>query len=211
MAMWSCAVVFALSLVSQVSYHELMAPAGATPGRRFVIGFASALPVVILALIAILIHLRHLDRADAAEADERTAVQAEMDALRTEAEALTEKLSATEAAHAAAQEMAAGALAEAESLRQKLAAKTAQRKRPKAAQAGVRKAAQDEDLTTEMRALTLLEQKPELRKPGMGSELGRQLGLSPQSGRRLHAKLTAQDRPADPLAERPGEVPGERS
>ena len=70
MAMWSCAVVFVLSLISQVSYHELTAPAGAATGRRFVIGFASALPVIILALIAVLVHLRHLDRAEAVQAEE---------------------------------------------------------------------------------------------------------------------------------------------
>jgi len=221
MAMWSCGGVFVLSLVSQVSYHELMAPAGATPGRRFVIGFASALPVVILALIAVLIHLRHLDREEAAEADERSAVQAEMDALRAELQAVREAhggelealagdLKAAQNAHADAERRTAEALARAETAEKKLAAKTAQAKRSRNAQ-GAAKTAQDEDLTTELRALKLLDEEPALRGPRMGGELGRRLGVSAPTGRRLHARLTAQDRPADPLNERSRDTEGERS
>lgn len=55
------------------------------------------------------------------------------------------------------------------------------------------KSAQADDLTTEARALTLLDEDPSLRGPRMGGELARRLGVSAATGRRLHAKLTAQE------------------
>jgi hypothetical protein len=100
MAMWSCAVVFLMSLTGQILYHELTAAPSTPPGRRVVIAFSTSLPVIVLALIAVLIHLRHADRAEAdqvaesaelaerqaaterAEADERTALRAEAEASR---------------------------------------------------------------------------------------------------------------------------------
>jgi len=48
-------------------------------------------------------------------------------------------------------------------------------------------------LTTEERAANLMNADPALRKPRMGGELARRLGVSPATGRRLHAKLTAVD------------------
>ena len=140
MAMWSCAVVFVLSLISQVSYHELTAPAGATTGRRFVIGFASALPVIILALIAVLIHLRHLDRAEAVQAEEvagkaeqraaaEAAVADERTTLRAELEAAQEALAGAATERETARREAAEAAAKIETLTRKLAAAAA-RKRP---------------------------------------------------------------------------------
>jgi hypothetical protein len=114
MAMWTCGVVFALSLAGQVIYHEITAPPGTPLGRRFVIGFVTSLPVIVLALIAVLVHLRHEDRAEAeatwqreraaekaaavarAEADERAHLRRELADVtaRTEAEvtALREEL-----------------------------------------------------------------------------------------------------------------------
>jgi hypothetical protein len=59
---------------------------------------------------------------------------------------------------------------------------------PKTARAGE----STEDLTAELRALQMLDAHPELRQPKMGSELGRRLGLHPATGRRLHARLTAE-------------------
>ena len=114
MAMWSCAVVFALSLAGQVLYHELTVPPGTTPGRRVVIGFVTSLPVIVLALIAVLIHMRHADREDAAEAAQREAEaealaaleRAEADenaALRAELDAAREDLAAERAARTKAQ------------------------------------------------------------------------------------------------------------
>ena len=68
-----------------------------------------------------------------------------------------------------------------------------------------------EDLTTEFRALDELEKNPALRGPRMGAELGRKLGVSAATGRRLHAKLTAQDRPGQSRGERSGDQSDERS
>ncbi len=201
-AMWSCAAVFGLSLIGQVSYHEMTVPAGMPIGRRVVVGFVTALPVTVLALIAVLIHLRHLDRAEAAEAGKRSTVQAEMDALRVQVGELTSDLEAAVTARAGAEQRAAEALTRAEQLAQKLAAKNAQGKRSPTAQDGGRRSAQEVDLTTEARALTELDKNPSLRGPRMGGELARRLGVSAATGRRLHAKLTAQDPAAGPLSER---------
>lgn len=111
-AMWSCAVVFVLSLVGQVTYHEMTVPPDTSIGRRVVVGFVTVLPVTGLALIAVLIHLRHADREEAAaltraagqaarqaaieraEADERTALRAELAGLREEYRAGTADLEA---------------------------------------------------------------------------------------------------------------------
>lgn len=106
MAMWSCAVVFALSLAGQVLYHELTVPPSTSLGRRAVVGFTTSLPVIVLALIAILIHLRYADREAAAETGRRTAearriaaeeaaAADERTALRAKAEELSEQLEAS--------------------------------------------------------------------------------------------------------------------
>jgi hypothetical protein len=70
-----------------------------------------------------------------------------------------------------------------------------------------------EDVTVELRALQMLDAHPELKEPGMGSELGRRLGIHPSSGRRLHARLTAEkpsggrpdERGQEPAPEHPRE------
>lgn len=213
-AAWSAAGVFVLSLVGQSTASVMTVTA--------VKVFANALPVVVLALIAVLVHLRRVDRAEA-EAAEQAHAEAERDAQQASAKAaqitgleaavsaLTRDLEATVSARAEAETALTVALTRAEKLEAKLAAKTAQAKRSRAAQGTGRKGAQDEDLTTEMRALTLFEKKPELRKPGMGSELGRQLGLSAQTGRRLHARLAAQYRSGEHPGASSDEHPGERS
>jgi hypothetical protein len=114
-AMWSCGAVFILSLVGQVTYHEMTVPPDTPIGRRAVVGFVTVLPVTGLALIAVLIHLRHADReetaakalkrldaerraaeaaaraerqaaAERAEADERTHLRAELDRVSAAAE-----------------------------------------------------------------------------------------------------------------------------
>lgn len=112
MAMWSCGVVFTFSLIGQVLYHEITAPAGTPFGKRFVIGFVTSLPVIVLALIAVLIHLRHMDReeaakaarkaareaervaAEAAAADERTMLRAELETVMAVKETLASELEA---------------------------------------------------------------------------------------------------------------------
>jgi hypothetical protein len=213
-AMWSCGVVFVLSLVGQVSYHEMTAPSGMPMGRRVVVGFVTILPVTVLALIAVLIHLRHGDRADAAEAEaaarkaERDAAEAagaadERVALRAELEAERAALQPLRDEFGTAQRDLSEALTRADELAQKLAARTAQGKRSRSAQGA--------SITTEFRALDEMEKDPSLRAPGMGAELGRRLGMSPQSGRRLHAKLTARGTPGAQSGERSPEQSGERS
>jgi len=147
---------------------------------------------------------------EAAAADERTALRAGLDAL-------TETLETAQAEHASSQHELAGALTEAqrresealarvEVLERKLAAKSAQKPRQRK-----RETAQSEDLTTELRALKFLDDEPALRQPGMGGELARKLGVSPATGRRWHARLTAQAVPPESLSERSPERPDERS
>lgn len=92
-----------------------------------------------------------------------------------------------------AQREAAEALTRADDLARRLADASA-RKKPAKAAANARNGT-DDDLSLEMRALNLLVADPELRKPRMGGELARKLDVSPATGRRLHAKLSAQDLP----------------
>lgn len=221
MAMWSCAVVFALSLVSQVSYHELTAPAHATAGKRFITGFASALPVIILALIAVLIHLRHTDRAEAADAeraqraaeveaqraaaaaDERTALRAELEDARAAVEPLRADLET-------AQRELARVTAKAGSLEQKLAALKPKRTRAKAPNSGRRKAPNSapegapnsagettipRDLNARTQALGLYLANPNIS----GRELGESVGRGERWGQ-LRKNEFAAAAPADPQA-----------
>lgn len=134
----------------------------------------------------------------------RSAHEAELSALR---DALASEAQAERAARESAQQKlgnaqhaAAEALARADGLARKLAAVSAQKKDPKPAASAPNGA--DDDLTLEMRALNLLVADPELRKQRMGGELARRLGVSPATGRRLHAKLSAQDLP-DSLSDAP--------
>lgn len=114
-----------LSLTGQAWYHVITARKEVPPAG--LVGFASALPVVVLALIAVLVHLRQADRervaaeadanaralaqAEAAEraADERTVLRAELAAVReahaaelgAERDARAAELQAAKEAHAA--------------------------------------------------------------------------------------------------------------
>jgi hypothetical protein len=115
-AMWSCGVVFILSLVGQVTYHEMTVPPDTSMGRRAVVGFVTVLPVTGLALIAILIHLRHADREEAAAKvlkrldAERRAAEA---AARAERQAAIERAEADERTHLRAElERVTGELAD---------------------------------------------------------------------------------------------------
>jgi colicin import membrane protein/SWI/SNF-related matrix-associated actin-dependent regulator 1 of chromatin subfamily A len=100
--MWSCGAVFILSLVGQVTYHEMTVPPDTSMGRRAVVGFVTVLPVTGLALIAVLIHLRHADREETAAKAlkrldaERRAAEA---AARAERQAAVERAEADERTH----------------------------------------------------------------------------------------------------------------
>jgi hypothetical protein len=126
-AMWTCAVIFGLSLVGQVAYHEMTVPPDTSLGRRVVVGFTTILPVTVLAFIAVLIHLRHADRAEAAAtawraaeakriAGEEAAAADERTALRAELEAARDAAAEAQAGRAGAEQRAAFAAAEAEEL-----------------------------------------------------------------------------------------------
>lgn len=209
-AMWSCGVVFILSLVGQVTYHEMTVPADTTIGRRVVVAFVTILPVTGLALIAILIHLRHTDRTEAqaaaeeetriaradadaaAAADERTALRAQLALVSEEAGAAASALEADAAAAREATESArrdvAAALARAEAAERKLAAASAQKRRPKAP-ASAHAGSGETDPTNELRAVMELRDDETLRRPRMGGELARRLGIGASTGRRLHGAL----------------------
>lgn len=205
-AMGSAVFVFVMSLAGQGSAHLT---AGRMPPAAVVV-FVSVLPVTVLMLIAVLIHLRQKDREEAAEVGERSSVQAEMDVLRVQVETLMSDLATAVTARADADRRESEALTRAENLAQKLAAKSAQGKRSKSARPD-RKNAQADDITLEFRALDELQKDPKLRAPRMGAELGRRIGASPATGRRLHAKLTAHGRPGEPLNERSVDQSDERS
>ena len=68
--------------------------------------------------------------------------------------------------------------------------------------------APDEDLTTELRAVQLLDADPELRRPRMGAELARRLGVSESYGGKLHRRLTAEVPPSEPGQDGSGERSG---
>jgi hypothetical protein len=117
-AMWSAIATLTLSLVGQGA--SILAATAKPPLWLSV--FVKDLPVVVLALIAVLIHLRRLDREAAAATGERTAVQAEMDALRAD---LAEAVSGLTAVSGERDE----AVAKAETLARKLEATTTQKRR----------------------------------------------------------------------------------
>ena len=223
-AMWSAAGVFVLSLTAQSTAGLMNAKAADA--------FANAMPVTVLALIAVLVHLRHTDRAalaeaeraqreaaaqaqaDAAAGDERTALRAELAAVRAELETAASDREALRADLAGQLETAQADLAEALTRAEKLAAKTAHGKPRKNAQGGGR-SDQADDITTEFRALDEMQKDPSLRGPRMGGELARRLNVSAATGRRLHAKLTAQEHSGEsltePLSERSAGPSDERS
>ena len=220
-AIWSAAAVFGLSVVGQSAAQVMDATA--------VKVFANALPVIVLALIAVLVHLRVKDREEAAEAarilaeadrqaaieraeaDERTALRADLEAIRGELAGKDEAAKAALESLRAQLETAHADLAEALTRKEELAARiaqmTAQKKRAKAAGGS----AQAEDLTTEFRALDEMEKDPSLRGPRMGGELARRIGVSGATGRRLHARLTAHGQSAGSAGERSPDAADERS
>jgi hypothetical protein len=149
---------------------------------------------------------RERDRAEfAAEAD-RIAGQAE-----TTLSALRAELAGTATALASARQEAAEALGRADALSAKLDAASGRKQpkasAPRAARAVSAASARDGDVTTELQALMELRANPDLRKPRMGGELARVLGVSPATGRRYHKQYVNADGSlkeplAEPLADR---------
>jgi hypothetical protein len=163
------------------------------------------------ALIGLHVILTERERARAGatalEIADRAAADAQGDAERERRERAAAE---AEAAQARAERDAVSA--ELEALRQ--AAPVPLRRRSRPAGARPRRsapgAADTGDLTVELRAIQMLDAHPELRAKGNGAELGRRLGVHPSPGRRLHARLTAEERP-DPLQERAPGREGERA
>lgn len=83
------------------------------------------------------------------------------------------------------------ALGRAEALTAKLAAASAPKHRSPAPASATDKSARaaDGDPTNELRAVMELRADPDLRRPRMGGELARRLGLGASTGRRLHGAL----------------------
>jgi hypothetical protein len=207
MAMWSCAVVFAMSLAGQVLYHELTVPPGTPPGRRVVIGFVTSLPVIVLALIAVLIHLRHADREDAAqavrakaEAERQAAIErAEADeraALRAELETLRQEFAAAETARGEAERRAEDADANTATLTRKLAAMSEAKgtRKPGARKpaASTRKSAGSppetrlpDDFDAQTEALRILAAEPDIS----GAKLAERVGRSERWGQLFKSNL----------------------
>jgi hypothetical protein len=234
-AMWSCGVVFILSLVGQVTYHEMTLPQGTGDGERASAAFVTILPVTVLAMIAILIHMRHADREakaaaaraaaraerlaeiERAEADERASLRRQVDELsaQMDAAAIAHRAESDEALSdlESAQRDLSQALRRTEALERKLAAIDAPKPR-KAPGAGAGKnaktAVDGDDLSMELSAYMALVENSDLRKPRMGGKLAVKIGCSPASARRYRDKFLDEDGslrelPRESLTGPPGE------
>jgi uncharacterized membrane protein len=201
-AMWSCGIVFVLSLIGQVSYHEMTVPAGTSLGRRVVVGFVTVLPVTILALIAILIHLRHTDREEAARLAVESEEASERDALRAALEAAERARADAAADREAAQKEAAALAARNEMLTRKLAAAAPRKRTPQApakkpaaaprsqpAEPPAEDPATDvpNDVDAQAEALAILAAEPDIS----GAKLAERVGMSERWGQTFKRNLAA--------------------
>ena len=186
-------ITFAVMLaVMAASASAVAAVVRPIDGRVFSWVFGLALDAAALACVWVLLgdHDRKAAEATALQVAESTAAEA-----RTATAEATARASGleTELARVSAELTAARAAAEA--LRS-TAPVPPRRPRKRARVSG-----DTQDLTTELRAMQMLDAHPELRAKGQGSELGRRLGVSAATGRRLHASLTAEDRSAERAAQ----------
>ena len=136
-----------------------------------------------------------------AEAERKSAaLEAELATRSAELVAETaESVTTLEAELTAMRTELAAANATAEALREAASARLRKRSQPAGAPAGKSASQSDstEDLTLELRAVQMLNAHPELKKPRMGSELGRRLGAAESTGRRLHSSLTGEQLPGE--------------
>jgi hypothetical protein len=204
-AMCSAAAVFVLSLLGQESDH-LMAFAGRTAPPVGAAMILTALPLTTIALGAILIHLRQKDRDAATEADERTAVQAEMDALRAQLAAAHAAREEDAIVLAAVQASLTGARADVETLTRKLEAATARKRRTATGRKSPRATGRKSEPVTgsatapEAEAITAPEEAPAdldseakvlwyLDKGYSASAAGKAAGLTDSRGRQIARDL----------------------
>ena len=207
-AMQSAIGAFALSLLGQIAYHLMLAEhVAATP--VIVVVFVAALPVTLLALVAFLIHLMHADRQDAedaeertaeesartaaaaATADERTALRAELDALRARANwSARADLATAQVGLETAQNEAAQAAQENEILARKLDAAGRARKRANQSRSGratARETQMTKDVDARTKALSVLAAEPGIS----GAALGPRVGMSKRWGQLHKDELAA--------------------
>jgi hypothetical protein len=217
-AMWSAIGALVLSLIGQIAYHVMAAEHIARPPAG-VVGFVSALPVVVLGFAAILVHLVHLDRADAvklerdaAEAqrlaaeesavtDERVALRAGLEAERVARQAAEERATVAEQAANEAAEKAA-------ILARKLAAKTPQRGRKRTPQNSRSRTPQGapatevpKDIDARAEALAILAAEPGIS----GAKLAERVGKSERWGQMFRNEMTAKVAPTDTVDGNGGE------
>ena len=155
-----------------------------------------------------------VDAEQSARREAEAAFSAELSAHRGARESAEAALGSLTGELSAARSELAEALTRADALAQKVAALSARkpRKQPAGnAQRSTRESAQDNDETTELRALMELRADPGLWKPRMGGELARLLGVSPATGRRLHGRYVRNGALIDPISERSAEERDERS
>lgn len=171
--------------------------------------FSLALDAAELACVWMLLGSSERKAAEAAAVEAARREAAEAGKAVTEAVGKATSLEA-ELASVSAELVTANATVEA--LRE--AAQQPLTKRPRKPRKGARVSGDTEDLTAELRAMQMLDAHPELRAKGQGSELGRRLGVSPATGRRLHASLTSEEHPPEhpgPAAhEHPAQAADER-
>lgn len=190
-AMWSAAVVFAMSLTGQGAAH-LVRP-GQQPSGALVV-FVSALPVIVLASIAILIHFRQADREDAQQAETEREEAGERAALRAELAAAAARLAEAETARSDAEQRTAQAEARTAQLERKLAAQknaqTARKTRAGNRAVSPRKSratSEPEDVDARTEALRVLSQEPDIS----GAKLGPRVGKSARWGQLHRDELAA--------------------
>jgi hypothetical protein len=179
-------------------------------GPQFSWVLALALDAAALASVWVLLGDQERKAAEGSAVE--TAERAAAEARRTAAEA-TGRAFALEADLVSVRADLATAVATAEALRSAAPPLPSRRSSRPAAKArrSAHGSADTQDLTAELRAIQMLDAHPEMRAKGQGAELGRRLGVSPAHGRRLHARLTSEERPADALQERSAPASDERA
>jgi hypothetical protein len=159
--------------------------------------FSLALDAAELACVWLL--LGHSERKAAESAAVVLAEKAAEEA-RTEAAEAAGKVVGLEAELARVSADLTAVSATAEALRSAVPRSPAKRSRKPSASA--RGSDDTQDMTTELRAMQMLDAHPDLKQKGMGSELARRLGVHASYGRKLHARLTSEERPDSALAKR---------
>ena len=195
------AATFAVMLGAMaLSIGAVAAVVGPTGGPVLRWLFGAVLDAAALIALRVILsgHERNAAESTALQAAERTAAEASGAAQDAAGKALA--LEADLVAVSAELTAANGAL---QALR--MSAPSPRSRRSAGGAPKARRSADTADLTVELRALQMLDAHPELRSKGQATELARKLGISPGYGRKLHLRLTAEERPGGAPQERSGE------